>query len=1362
MLSISIDPSVVIVVKTHIVCFMIGAFQSLDNGLIRKECAALVSISLWHHLGSEAAREREFKNRTVLKKAWRASKKRYDNAEKESQHKLRFDRDWLYAMTIDFISRIGSKVQGTVPTKVYVKRSHVADQIIYCERFLELLTGLISQLPTRRYVNTLLKSLNLLALLRLSSIFNDAQNVLFADLVILFRHFVNFPIDDQVGSQRSSAEAYEEHCGRLARLQRTALKEFKEKLTLLALTNFALLEKREELEGFLNPLTDNELSHFCQLLDLRSTYPSAANVSQTRALYCEIIVSSFERTKSFEDTVKNLSLMPTETTLYEESLLRNETFDGSRPLAIPKFNLQYLSVGDFLWRAYVLYRCESFFEVRKDMEETIERLQPRTSSMGIGTQFGGFSKMAIPISRPAIIEVASPNVGSQHPSFVRAEIALDTGRLAERLRLEWSALRPGDVVYLLSVNPKERSTKRANGHFNNKVNSETSMLQVLRTAEIVQLQDTNGSILREHQPDQYEEPARRQRLGRLIVNIDSTAYRKDYEQKAAGKPDVYDSINLIVRRKGRENNFSKILQTIRTLTTVNTPVPSWLRDVFLGFGDPAGAHYTRLEGRLRKVDFRDTFLDWTHLKEGLPGKSLEIAEPAESGDLGPPFMLETLSLTTAESENQPSKKRKRDEPKVNGDSIETIKVHAYQPPNTGPYPADAPKVNQVRFTPAQIEAIASGTQPGLTVIVGPPGTGKTDVATQIMSNIYHGFPAQRTVLITHSNQALNQLFQKITKLDIDQRHLLRLGHGEDALETDTSYGKYGRVESFLDNRAFYLAEVDRLAANLNAPGAHGNSCETAGYFDSVYVGPAWSKFWLFAKDPEVSSTDIVAAFPFHQYFSNAPQPIFPPASSKDTILDIATGCERHISKVFTELADIRPFEILRTPRDKSNYLMIKEARIIAMTSTHAAMHRQEYVDLGFKYDNVVIEEAAQITEIESFIPFVLQNPPTTSSNNDNATRDMPLKRAILLGDHLQNSPVVQNAAFRQFANLEQSLFQRFVRLGVPTINLDTQGRARPSLADIYAWRYEKLTHLPHVLSAPEFLLANPGFRYEYQFIHVPDYQSQGETQPSPHFFQNLGEAEYAVAIYQYMRLLGYPAHKISILATYAGQRSLIRDILLHRCSKRRLFGMPRIVATVDKYQGEQNDYIILSLTRTARPGFLRSIRRMTVAFSRARLGLYVLGRREVLEQCPELGQFVKRLRPEGRYPSVPVQKEEDGGKVSHDEERQEERDTLSLVTKELFGPHLENPDTARKVGDEVEAVQMVSVEHLGQYVFEMTKARVDALQREGESVPIGHANSMDIDTVGGDENENTAADAEAKGAPEEDDEREEEGMEGIE
>ena len=603
----------------------------------------------------------------------------------------------------------------------------------------------------------------------------------------------------------------------------------------------------------------------------------------------------------------------------------------------------------------------------------------------------------------------------------------------------------------------------------------------------------------------------------------------------------------------------------------------------------------------------------------------------------------------------------------------------------GPYPSDAPKVNQIRFTPTQVNAIISGTQPGLTVIVGPPGTGKTDVATQIISNLYHNFPNERTLLVAHSNQALNQLFQKITHLDIDGRHLLRLGQGEGELEMNENYGKLGRVESFLENRALYLAEVNRLASNLNAPGAHGSSCETAGYFNSVYVRPAWRRFWDQSSKVETTA-DIAALFPFDQYFASAPQPLFALEASKEQTLEMAKACERHITKIFSELEDIRPFEVLHSNKEKTNYLMTREARIIAMTSTHAAMRRQEISDMNFKYDNVVMEEAAQITEVENFIPLMLQK----------RGRENPgLKRIVLCGDHLQNSPIVQNVALQQFANLDQSLFLRLVRLGVPAINLDAQGRARPSIAELYKWRYPHLGNLPNVLQDAEFTQANAGFRYDYQFIDVQDYKGKGEQQPSPHFIQNLGEAEYTVAIYQYMRLLGYPARKISIMTTYAGQKALIRDVLMHRCANKRLFGMPRIVTTVDKYQGEQNDYVILSLVRTTKPGYLRDLRRLTVALSRARLGLYILGRRSVFESSAELLQAFE----------LPLQRPA----------------SLMLTVDEMY-------PTTRALDADVAATEIVSVEHLGQYVYDMTQAKMKMLENgTGAMLPPERAVGLDVD-----------------------------------
>merc|ERR1711874_524846 len=264
---------------------------------------------------------------------------------------------------------------------------------------------------------------------------------------------------------------------------------------------------------------------------------------------------------------------------------------------------------------------------------------------------------------------------------------------------------------------------------------------------------------------------------------------------------------------------------------------------------------------------------------------------------------------------------------------------------------------------------------------------------------------------------------------------------------------------------------------------------------------------------------------------------------------------------------------------------------------------------GFKYDNILMEESAQILEIETFIPLLLQNP------QDGYNR---LKRWIMIGDHHQLPPVIKNMAFQKFSNMEQSLFTRLVRLGVPTVDLDAQGRSRPSICSLYNWRYKALGNLPHVLNHKDYQVANAGFSFDYQLINVPDFNGIGESQPSPFFYQNLAEAEYIVAVYMFMRLIGYPASKISILTTYNGQKNLLKDVCIARCAGNPLIGMPHKIATVDKYQGQQNDYILLSLVRTYNVGHLRDVRRMVVAMSRARLGLYVFARVSLFKNCFEL------------------------------------------------------------------------------------------------------------------------------------------------
>jgi len=88
---------------------------------------------------------------------------------------------------------------------------------------------------------------------------------------------------------------------------------------------------------------------------------------------------------------------------------------------------------------------------------------------------------------------------------------------------------------------------------------------------------------------------------------------------------------------------------------------------------------------------------------------------------------------------------------------------------------------------------------------------------------------------------------------------------------------------------------------------------------------------------------------------------------------------------------------------------------------------------------------------------------------------------------------------------------------------------------------------------------------------------------------------------------------------------LIEDVINRRCRDHPLFGVPARISTVDKFQGQQNDYILLSLVRTRTAGHIRDVRRLVVAMSRARLGLFVFGRETLYRNCYELTPAFNRL-----------------------------------------------------------------------------------------------------------------------------------------
>ncbi|KAI7884684.1 P-loop containing nucleoside triphosphate hydrolase protein [Lichtheimia hyalospora FSU 10163] len=1244
-------------VQRIILVFLIYCFQSLENAMVRKECLKLLPITIWSNFAHAQRRDVIFGEFIQLRKLWNSTRKKYDAADESTKEKLTFEQQWMSNLLRSFIETI-----YMIPAEGEVDE----DVIRYCERFVELLIDLEAQLPTRRFFNTLLDDHAIIVTCRLAP-FMKRENKDVALLKELFSNldfYSKFEINDLTGLALTDVDMTETRGAQLTQLQHIVFRNFKEVFPELPLANYGSLEQRQDLLWHFEPADVEPLGKLCDTVHIRTTpiAQAAAEHMDHKDFLLESLVAKYEKRQSQIDKINATPLYPNEDTLFSDTLIQNQFYTGDRPLALPKLNLQFLTIHDYLLRNFTLFRLESSYEIRQDLEDVVKRLAPRLEYPDRKTEFAGWARMAIPVEAVSVVDVAPPKLGQDRPAHVKADITFNVGRYTDTIRREWDNLRRHDVLFLLTIQANDDTVNR---YTEDKDFKAHYGIKYVRGCEIVDVLGSDGRPIDEARKPTLNEDRTARWDGTkrtLRVELDPNQYKLDMDRVHRHQSeDIHETFNILVRRRPQENNFKSVLETIRDLMQGDLAVPDWLQKVFLGYGDPSSAHYTALPDRIRDMNFRDTFLDWDHVKESFSQKQVEPAQGL-TAPVQPPYKLH---FETKQVEQKPKKKSRN---AAHAEAQEIITASTYKVPNMGPYPQDAPRKNAIRFTPIQVESIHSGMNHGLTMVVGPPGTGKTDVAVQTIANLYHNNPTQHTLIVTHSNQALNQIFEKLTKLDIDSRHLVRLGHGEEELNTEMSFSKYGRVSSFLERRLELLQEVNRLAQSLGIPGDHGATCETASYFYRYHVQTHWERY---IQSHTATVDEIRSYFPFAYFFSNAPHPVFNDDMDQEQALDAAQGCFRHLEKMFQELEEIRAFELLRTGYDRANYLVTKEAKIIAMTCTHAALKRSELVELNFKYDNIVMEEAAQILEVETFIPMLLQR------SDEGESR---LKRVILIGDHHQLPPVVKNMAFQQYGNMEQSMFTRFVRLGVPTLQLNAQGRARTSIAELYSWRYGGLEDLPEVQTSNAFQHANAGITYDYQLIDVGNYQGKGEAEPVPFFYQNLGEAEYVVAMFQYMRLVGYPPEKISILTTYNGQKALIQDVLERRCSWNPYFGKPAIVTTVDQYQGQQNDYILLSLVRTKTVGHLRDVRRLIVAMSRAKLGLYIFGRKDLFANCYELQPVFSKL--------------------------------LQRPTELSLRPNETYMQTTRTVDDYSQAETMDDVEELGKLVFKLSQEQLDALQEE--------------------------------------------------
>ena len=332
----------------------------------------------------------------------------------------------------------------------------------------------------------------------------------------------------------------------------------------------------------------------------------------------EVVVSSFEKQQSQKEAINALPLYPNEQIMWDESVIPSINYSGEGCLALPKLNLQFLTLHDYLLRNFNLFRLESTYEIREDIQEAVPHLLAHINNEG-ETAFRGWSRMAVPINGFKIAQVKQPNIGEEKPASVTAEVTFSIKSYRTQIRSEWNSIKEHDVLFLLCIRPSfeplgvEEAAKATV--------PQRLGLQYVRGCEVIDIRDEEGNLMNDFsgkvKRDEWKPPKGDMRT--VTVALDAAQYHIDVTDIAEkGAEDVYGTFNVLMRRKPKENNFKAILESIRDLMNEYCIVPDWLHNVFLGYGNPSAAQWPNMPNLLKTVGFKDTFLDSNHLSESFP------------------------------------------------------------------------------------------------------------------------------------------------------------------------------------------------------------------------------------------------------------------------------------------------------------------------------------------------------------------------------------------------------------------------------------------------------------------------------------------------------------------------------------------------------------------------------------------------------------------------------------------------------------------------------------------------------------------------------------------------------------------------
>ena len=318
-----------------------------------------------------------------------------------------------------------------------------------------------------------------------------------------------------------------------------------------------------------------------------------------------------------------------------------------------------------------------------------------------------------------------------------------------------------------------------------------------------------------------------------------------------------------------------------------------------------------------------------------------------------------------------------------------------------------------------------------------------------------------------------------------------------------------------------------------------------------------------------------------------------------------------------------------------NAELFGEARVIACTLVGSAHHLLE----GMKFGTLFIDEAAQALEAACWIPMKRAS------------------RVILAGDHCQLPPTVKSIAALR-AGLGKTLMERIAENKPEVVTLlKIQYRMNDEIMRFSSdWfyggkvesapqiKYRSVLDYDHPITwidtsneenqitiegedAPEDSAStsssvsaanqNSDLNFKEQFVG----ESFGRINKAEAELTLLTLAEYFTKIGK-QRVLEERID-VGIISPYRAQVQYLKKLI-----KKYEFFKPyrRLISvnTVDGFQGQERDVILISLVRSndeGQIGFLKDLRRMNVAMTRARMKLIILGNKDTMTKHP----FYKKL-----------------------------------------------------------------------------------------------------------------------------------------